>query len=193
MKRHSKKKISTLLVLLLTALNYCFGLNVLNADDKKTFPDCQIAEIGNLEIFSDKIFQIVALKMQLEIDKNVPKPIILTDRQITPHKFSSYLGFRVKELIPYYFFKKNTLVVPLNCRLDSLAHELVHYFQVMYRNENLDFDCGPYIDNLEVEALVIQRWFKSVYLTPHKANYGIAVKASRQVVISPKHLKPKSH
>jgi hypothetical protein len=138
-----------------------------------------MVEISNLEKFYDKIFQIVAGKMRLEIDKNVPKPIILTDLQITPKEFSRYLGWKAEELIPYYFFRKNTLVVPLNCKLDSLAHELVHYFQVMYRNENLDLDCGPCIDNLEMEAVTIQRWFKSKYLEPNKLYHGIAANFSR--------------
>jgi len=182
---HSKKQISTLLVLLLIVLDLCFGLKVLNADNNRTFPDCQIAAISNFGEFYDKLLRIVADKMRIEIDSKVPKPIILTDIQITPKKFSSYLGWEVECLIPYYFYRENILVIPLNCKLDSLAHELVHYFQVMYRNENFDIDCGPYIENLEMEAVSIQRWFKTKYLDSQKLNDSTAAKFSRLVVTSP--------
>ena len=36
----------------------------------------------------------------------------------------------------------------------------------MYRNENLDFDCGLYIDILEKEAMEIKRWFKTKFMRP---------------------------
>ena len=185
MKMPSKKQISMLLALLLIALDFCFGLKFLNADNNKTFPNCQIEEISNFGECYDQIFQIVAGKMRLEINKKVPKPIILTDTQITPQKFSSYLGWEVVDVFPYYFSRKNTLVIPINCKLDSLAHEFVHYFQVMYRNENLDFDCGLYIENLEMEAVAIQRWFKSKYLNPYKLDHNVAVNFTHQVVSIP--------
>ena len=177
----SRKQIRLLLVLLLLALDFCFGLKVSNADNIKTFPDCQIAAISNFEEFYEKIFQLVASKMGFEIDVRIPKPIILTDVYLTPQKFSSYLGWKVEDLIPYYLYRKNTLVIPKNCKLDSLAHELVHYFQVMYRNDNLDLNCGPYIENLEMEALEIQRWFKSKHMEPHKLAHGIAIQFSHQI------------
>lgn len=184
-KMHSKKQISTLLVLLLIALEFCFGLKVLNADNNATFPNCPIEEISNLAEFFDRTFLILAGKMRIEINSKVPKPIILTDIQITPQKFSSYLGFEVEGLIPYYFSSKNIVVIPLNCKLDSLAHELVHYFQVVYRNENLGLDCGPDIENLEVEAVSIQRWFKAKYLDPQKPEDHTAAKFSHLIVTFP--------
>ena len=185
MKIHLKKQISILPVLLIIAFGFCFGTKLLYAENSKIFPNYVIGKIKNFRDNYDEIFQIVAVKMGLEINKTIPKPIILTDTQITTQMFSSYLGWEVENITPYYFFDKNTIVIPESFKLDSLVHELVHYYQVMYRNENLDFDCGPYIDNLEMEAILIQRWFKSVYLTPHKANNRIAVKASHQVVTSP--------
>jgi hypothetical protein len=177
MKIHLRKQINPLLILLLIALAVCFGLKNLNAEDNTVFPGYPIKEISNFSVICDQIFQIVAGKMGFEINENVPKPIILTDKQISRQKFNSYLGWDAEVLCPYYFFKKNIVVIPLNCKLDSLAHELVHYFQVMYRNENLDFNCGLYIENLEMEAVAIQRWFKSNYLDPNELAQGIAVKS----------------
>lgn len=163
-----------LLVLLLIALSFCFGLRFLNADNNKTFPNYQMKEISNLGKCGDDIFQIVANKMGLEINENAPKPIILTDKQITLQKFNSYLGWDSEKIFPYYFSNKNTIVIPLWCKLDTLAHELVHYFQVMYRNENLDFDYGLYTEVLEMEAVSIQRWFKAKNVEHHKLDCGIA-------------------
>ena len=185
MTLHSKKQISVLLVLLLIALDFCFGLKVSNADNIRTFPDAQIAAISNFEEFYEKIFQLVAGKMGLEIDKRIPKPIILTDVHLTPQEFSGYLGRKVKVLIPYYLYRENTLVIPINCKLDSLVHELVHYFQVMYQNDNLDINCGLYIENLEMEALEIQRWFKAKFMEPHKLAHDIAIEFSQQIVNLP--------
>jgi hypothetical protein len=103
--------------------------------------------------------------MGIEIIDTVPKPIILTDEQITLKKYNSYLGWNSVKVLPYYFSKQNTLVIPKNCGLDSLAHELVHYFQFMYRHDNFDFDHGLYTECLEMEAVAIERWFESKYLS----------------------------
>ncbi len=164
MKMLSKKQISMLLVSLLIALDFFFGLRYLDADNNKTFPDCQIEEINNFGECCNDIFQIVAGEMGLEINENIPKPIILTDKQITHQKFNSYLDWDAKEVFPYYFSRENTIVIPLNRKLDTLAHELVHYFQVMYRNEDLSSDYGLYTEILEMEAVAIQKWIKAKYM-----------------------------
>lgn len=176
MKIHLKKQISPLQILPLIVLAVCFGLKNLNAENNTVFPNYPIEEISNFRVICDQIFQIVAGKMGLKINENIPKPVILTDKQISRQKFNNYLGWDVEVVCPYYFYNKNTVVIPIDCKLDSLAHELVHYFQVMYRNENLDFDCGAYIENLEMEAVAIQRWFKSNYLDPYELDQGIALK-----------------
>jgi hypothetical protein len=163
-----KEQMSMLLVLLSTALLFCFGLRFLNADNSKTFPHHQIEEISNFEGCCNDIFQIVANKMGIEINENTPKPIILTDKQITLQKFNSYLGWDSKIIFPYYFSNKSTLVIPLYCEIDTVAHELVHYFQVVYRHEDLNFDYGLYTETLEMEAVAIQKWFKAEYVKPHK-------------------------
>jgi hypothetical protein len=174
MKMPSKKRIGMLLVSLLIALDFCFGLRFLDADNNKTFPDCQIEEISNFGECCHDIFWIVAGKMGLEINENVPKPIILTDKQITHQKFNSYLGWDAAEVFPYYFSRKNTIVIPLNRKIDTLAHELVHYFQVMYRNEDLSSDYGLYTELLEMEAVAIQKWIKTKYIEQHELDQSVA-------------------
>ena len=182
MKMPSQIPSRLLLVLLLFILDFFFGLRILNAENDKTFPNREIKRIDSFGEHHEKLFQIVAYKMGLKINKKLTKPIILTDTQITPQRFNSYLGWKANNIFPYYFFKKNIIVIPKTCKLDSLAHELVHYFQVMYRNENLELNCGPYIDNLEMEAMAIQRWFKSKYMESHKLAHGMAIKFSQQSI-----------
>jgi len=181
----SKRQISASLVSLLIALYFCFGQRFSDTDNNKTFPNRQIEKITDFVKFSDDIFHIVAEKMGLEINESIPKPVVLTDKQISPQKFSRYLGWNVAVVCPYYFPEINTILIPIDCKLDSLAHELVHYFQVMYRNENLDFECGPYIENLEMEAVAIQRWFNTTYLQPRKIGHGFAGKIVHPVYAVP--------
>jgi hypothetical protein len=184
MKSSSQKQIK-LLVLLLFFLGLFFGSTNSSAENNKIFPNYEIRRMENFGEHHDKLFQIVAYKMGLEINKKLPKPFILTGTQITPRRFCTYLGRKVDTIFPYYFFKKNTIVIPETCKLDSLVHELVHYFQVMYRHANLDFGFGPYIENLEMEAKAIQIWFKSKYLSPYKPDHRIAVNFTHQVVSLP--------
>ena len=146
--------------------NILFGLDNVHAARYKFYPNCSIKEISNFRMYCEEIFQIVANKMGLEVNEGIPKPTILTDDQLTLLQFNNYLGWDANEILPYYFHNYNILVIPRYCKLDNLAHDLVHYFQVMYRNENLDFDYGLYIESLEMEAVAIQRWFKIKFMRP---------------------------
>jgi hypothetical protein len=147
-------------------LSILFGLDYVHADRHKSYPNCSIKEISNFRMCCEEIFHIVINKMGLEVNEGIPKPTILTDDQLALLQYNNYLGFDANEILPYYFHKNNILVIPRYCKLDNLAHEFVHYFQVMYRNENLDFDCALYIDVLEKEAWEIQRWFKTKFMRP---------------------------
>lgn len=182
MKVPSNKQICVSLVSLLVASSFLCRLRFLSADDNENFVTFQIEEIRNFGECSNQIFQIVARKMGIKIDDRIPKPIIFTDKQMTLKKYNRYLGWDAEVVCPYYFHKKNTIVIPMDCKLDSLAHELVHYFQVMYRNEDLDFACGPHIESLEMEAVAIQRWFKAKYLEPQNANTGFMHNFSYQII-----------
>ena len=162
----SKNRIKMFCLTVLIVLNILFGLDYVNAGRYKSYPDCCIKEISNFKICCREIFKIVGHKMGIKVNDIIPKPTILTDDQITLKKFSDYLGWDVKKIVPYYFHKNNLLVIPCHCKLDALAHEYVHYFQYMYRNENLDFDCGLYLEILEIESVTIERWFKAKFMRP---------------------------
>ena len=162
----SENRIKVFCLTVLIVLSILFGLEFVNAGRYKSYPDCCIKEISNFKVYCQEIFQIVGNKMGLKVNDRIPKPTILTDDQLTLQQFNSYLGWDAKEIFPYYFHKNNLLVIPCHCKLDILVHEFVHYFQVMYRNENLDFDCGLYLEILEIESVIIQRWFKGKYMKP---------------------------
>lgn len=170
----SKNRINMFWFTVLIVLSIFFGLDDVDAGQYKSYPDCCIKEISNFKMYCDEIFQIVGNKMGLKVNERMPKPTILTDDQLTLQQFRSYLGWDVKEILPYYFHKNNIIVIPGHCKLDSLVHEFVHYFQVMYQNKNWDVNCDPYRFNLcdpyrfnlEVEAMAIQRWFKAKFMRP---------------------------
>jgi len=145
-------------------LSILFVLDYTHAEQHKSYPSCCIKEISKFRVYCDEIFIIVAHKMGFEVNEDIPKPTILLDNQITLQQFNTYLGWDAKEILPFYFHKKNILVIPCYCKLDNLAHEFVHYFQSAYQNEDLDCSDGMLAEEREIEATLIQRWFKSNYM-----------------------------
>ena len=166
LKKHPIINTSVFLIILMLGLSVFIGLRSLNAYKDEFYPNSCIKEIRNLNKYFEGIFQIVATKMELEINLNIPKPIILMDNQISLLKFSKYLDWDCTEMIPYYFHKINTIVIPRDFKLDSLAHEYVHYFQVMYLKDNFESKNSMRADAREWEALFIQRWFKAKFIEP---------------------------
>jgi len=164
MKMRFDKRIGILMVSMLAVLSFYNGVRLLQAGDNIVFPNCLKEKRDSIEQCAYHVFQIVAKKMGIEIIDTVPKPIILTDEQITLSQYNRYLGWNSVKVLPYYFYKQNTIVIPNHCGLDSLAHELVHYFQFIYRQDNFDCDYGFYTEGLEMEAVAIERWFESKHL-----------------------------
>ena len=162
----SKNPIRMLCFVVPVALRFLFVLDYAHATQAKYYPNCCIKEISNFRIYCNEIFQIVANKMELEVNENIPKPIILIDTQLTLQQFNSYLGWESKVILPCYFHERNILVIPCNCKLDTLVHEYVHYFQAMYQNRDLNCTYGMSADGIELEAIIIQRWFKTKFMRP---------------------------
>ncbi len=162
----SKNRIKMFWFTVLIVLSILFGLDYVNAGRYKSYPNCCIKEISNFRMCCEEIFLIVMNKMGLEVNERIPKPTILMDDQLTLLQFNNYIGWDANIIIPCYSHKNNILVIPGYCKLDNLAHEFVHYFHVMYRNENLNFNSGLYMDTLEMEAKEIQQWFKTKFMRP---------------------------
>lgn len=131
---------------------------------EKTFPNKQIKDIENWRQYADDILYIVAEKMGYEMDESIPKPTIVTE--MTTQEFSRRLGYPedfFTAVCNYYFYNENQVLLTEDSELDSLAHEYVHYFQVKYENIDLQ-KAGVYIEYLEFEAVMIQRWFEENYM-----------------------------
>ncbi|MBM3199348.1 hypothetical protein FJZ53_00300 [Candidatus Woesearchaeota archaeon] len=137
----------------------------------KTFPYKPVKDIENFRQYSDDILEIVAGKMNIKLNENIPKPTIVTEDEITLDEFnrrvSNYMiehGFEpvyLNGMCPMYFEKENQILLLNSSTLHSLAHEIVHYFQVQYRHEDAAND--PY-DALEKEAIYVQRWFEKEHM-----------------------------
>lgn len=131
---------------------------------EKKFPNKQIKDIEDFRQYADDIMYIVAEKMHLKIDENIPKPRIVTNDDITTQEFSKLLGYPedfFTAVCPYYFDDINTILVLNDSKLHTLAHEFVHYFQIQYRHEDLK---NAPVDFHEFEAVQIQHWFREKYL-----------------------------
>lgn len=133
---------------------------------EKSFPSKQVKDIENFRQYADSIMAIVAGRMNIKLDKNIPKPKIITDDEITTQEFSRLLGYPedyFTAVCPYYFQDQNMILVLNQTRLDTLAHEFVHYFQVQY--QKIDLKSNPaYADTMEFQAVYIQHWFKDEYM-----------------------------
>lgn len=128
---------------------------------EKSFPSQQIQHIENFMQYSDDIMRIVAEKMNYTIDDKIPLPTIIRSDEITLEGYSKLWGYKVKAMCSVYFPEENILVISVDKKLDSFAHEFVHYFQIQYGHEDPMND--PWM-MLEREAMYIQDWFKDKYL-----------------------------
>jgi hypothetical protein len=79
-----------------------------------------------------RIFDRVADLMHVRVEAARPCPQIVLRQEIAPERFSSLLGLDTNgRVFPAYIPSANLIVVEPG-RPDLLAHELVHYFQVVY-------------------------------------------------------------
>ncbi|MDP2907845.1 MAG: hypothetical protein Q8O03_07950 [Nanoarchaeota archaeon] len=139
---------------------------------EKTFPNKPIQDIEDFRQYSDDIIKIVAEKMHIKLDEKIPKPKIITEKEMTldeynrrAYEFSKKAGYPLTKpleaMCSTYFVEENEILISEDRKLHTLAHELVHYLQIKYRQDDPLND--PY-DNLEREAIYIQLEFKDKYL-----------------------------
>jgi len=128
------------------------------------FPAKKIKDMPNYKEYSDEIMYLVANRMGIRITNDIPKPKIITDREITIEEFgrlTGHLGAKAK--CSYYFYKLNIILVSGDVNLSVLAHEFVHYFQVQYKKIDPEMILLGW-DFLEPEALLIEDWFKRNFI-----------------------------
>lgn len=102
------------------------------------FPELVFANKANLEEFQEDVFPQWGMK-----------PDFITNVYIA-HRNKIYL------LDDKRYYEENG-----RCIDDSLAHELVHYIQVKYRNIPIEY----FDDGMELEAIDIQSRFRDVFCT----------------------------
>lgn len=79
-----------------------------------------------------RIFDRVAELMHVRVEAARPCPQIVLRQEIPPEQFSTLLGLDTKgRVFPAYIPSANLIVLEPG-RPDLLAHELAHYFQVVY-------------------------------------------------------------
>jgi len=103
-----------------------------------------------------RIFERVAALMHVRIEADRPCPQIVMRNEMSPERFSVLLGFDTGgRVFPAYIPSAN-LIVAEPGRPDLLAHELAHYFQVVYwgMTENDSRDTA------ERQATAVERMFR---------------------------------
>lgn len=139
---------------------------------EKTFPNKQIKDIEDFRQYTGDIMKIVAEQMNIKLDEKIPKPKIITEKEMTldeynrrAYEFSKKAGcplkVYLKSMCPTYFGEENEILLMEDSKLHSLAHELVHYLQIQYRHDDPKLDA---YDFLEREAITVQHWFEGKYL-----------------------------
>jgi len=129
------------------------------------FPNCRIGEIPPRDLFKyhAEIGKIVAKRMNVEDCRFRFPPRLITDSEITISQFSTLLGHEpafFSAVCNCYMPHVNTIVICKFSRLDSLAHEWVHFYQTRCMGYWLYDVC----DFQEVQAITVQRWFEENYM-----------------------------
>lgn len=116
------------------------------------------------------VLEVVAQRMQVTLRPEVPLPTIFVESNTPLAQFQNAMQaqwrFRPPLVSNAYAIASNEIYLsdgaPFYHRLkrtldDSLAHELVHYIQSEYFNEDLSTDA------CELQAAEIQHWFRAEY------------------------------
>jgi hypothetical protein len=119
------------------------------------------------------VLELVARRMQVTLRPDVPVPAIFVESAVPLGQYQDAMEvqwrFRPPLVSNAYAIERNEIYLSDDAdfyrRLkrtidDSLAHELVHYIQAKYFNEDLS------TDGCEVQAVEVQRWFREEYALP---------------------------
>ena len=153
-----------------------FGLAVVTAaktipQSLQTNPSQQIPpvpfseeELLNASPFDPAIqkqtFYAVAKLMHIKrLDPELALPAVIVNTTIPVEKIAEYIGFDIgSNLIHYFSYLKNTILLSEDAKIHNLAHEMAHYFQFYY---HLNGDIKNMVSDPEPEAVRIQFLFKT--------------------------------
>lgn len=139
----------------------------------KTFGAGLTARAATLNHDPQFILEAVARRMGVTLRLEIPLPAIrlesrtqLLRMQVAAER---QWGFRPPVFLSTYAAASNEIYLIDEAALyenyprtldDSLAHELVHYFQAKYRKDRSDNEWS------EIEAMAIQAWFRNEVMAP---------------------------
>ena len=150
--------------------------------------DTPSAEPMKLRFDPRFVLEAVAQRMEVTLRPEVPLPAVFIESTIQLRQFQDAMeaqwNFRPPMVANAYAIARNEIYLSDDSSYyrrfkrtldDSLAHELVHYIQAQYFNEDLASD------SCEVQAAEIQRWFREEHVLPKRdvAALGSAPAAAR--------------
>ena len=105
-------------------------------------------------------FYAVAEMMRIKrLDPELALPAVIVNTTIPVEKIAEYIGFDIgSNLIHYFSYLKNTILLSENAKVHNLAHEMAHYFQFYY---HLKGDPKNMVSDPEPEAVRIQNLFRT--------------------------------
>ena len=106
-----------------------------------------------------RTFYAVANLMHIKrLDPELALPAVIVNTTIPVEKIADYVGFDLgSNLIHYFSYLKNTILLSENAKIHNLAHEMAHYFQFYY---HLKGDIKNMVSDPEPGAVRIQLLFK---------------------------------
>ena len=119
------------------------------------------------------VLERVAQRMEVTLRPDVPLPAIFVESTVPLRQYQDAMEgqwrFRPPVVSNAYAIERNEIYLSDDASFyrrlkrtidDSLAHELVHYIQAKYFDEDLS------TDGCEVQAAEVQRWFRDEYVLP---------------------------
>jgi hypothetical protein len=119
------------------------------------------------------VLERVAQRMQVTLRPDVPLPAVFVESTVPLRQYQDAMEvqwrFRPPVVSNAYAIERNEIYLSDDASFyrrlkrtidDSLAHELAHYVQAKYFNEDLSSD------GCEVQAAEVQRWFREEYVLP---------------------------
>lgn len=105
-------------------------------------------------------FYAVAEMMRIKrLDPELALPAVIVNTTIPVEKIAEYIGFDIgSNLIHYFSYLKNTILLSETAKIHNLAHEMAHYFQFYY---DLKGNIKNMVSDPEPEAVRIQFLFKT--------------------------------
>jgi len=105
-----------------------------------------------------RTFFAVAKKMNIRFKPGVSFPSVVVSTDIPVEKLPEYTGIEIgTNMINYFGYLKNTILLIKGSKIHNLAHEMAHYFQFHYHINGditlLNYDPEP-------EAVQIQNLFR---------------------------------